>query len=50
MKWTVEIKAKCENGKLIVLTATFNKRYQCEAYVKGASQIVTVLDYIITKK
>lgn len=50
MKWAVRIKAKTENGKLITLTSVFNKKYQCEAYVKGAKEIVTVLEYVIVKK
>ena len=47
MKWIVEVKAKSENGKLITLISTFDKKYQCEAYVRGVRQIIEILDYVI---
>lgn len=50
MKWAVEVRAKAENGKLITLTSVFNKKYQCEAYIKGVKEIATILDYVIVKK
>ena len=38
MKWTVKVKRKCDDGKIITLTSSFQKKYQCDAYIRGVGK------------
>ena len=46
---TVIVNAKTTEGKKIILRQTLKTKRACEFFVKGAREIVEVVDYSITK-
>lgn len=47
--YTVIVNAKTTEGKKIILRQTLKTKRACEFFVKGAREIVEVVDYSITK-
>jgi hypothetical protein len=47
--YTVIANGKTTEGKKIILRQTFKTKRSCELFVKGAREIVEVVDYSITK-
>lgn len=47
--YTVIANAKTTEGKKIILRQTLKTKRACELFVKGAREIVEVVDYSITK-
>lgn len=47
--YTVIVNAKTTEGKKIILRQTLKTKRECELYVKGAREIVEIVDYSITK-
>ena len=47
--YTVIANAKTTEGKKIILRQTFKTKRACELFVKGAKEIIEVVDYSITK-
>lgn len=47
--YTVIANAKTTDGKKIILRQTLTTKRACELFVKGAKEIVVVVDYSITK-
>lgn len=47
--YTVIVNAKTTKGKKIILHQTLRTKRECGLYVKGAREIVEVVDYSITK-
>lgn len=47
--YTVIVNAKTTEGKKIILRRALKTKRECELYVKGAREIVEIVDYSITK-
>lgn len=47
--YTVIVNAKTTEGKKIILRQTLKTKRACEFFVKGAREIVEVVDYSINK-
>ena len=47
--YTVIANAKTTEGKKIILRQTLKTKRACELFVKGAREIIEVVDYSITK-
>lgn len=47
--YTVIANAKTLEGKKIILRQTLKTKKACELFVKGAREVVEVIDYSITK-
>lgn len=47
--YTVIVNAKTTEGKKIILRQTLKTKRACEFFVKGAREIVEIVDYSITK-
>lgn len=47
--YTVIANAKTAEGKKIILRQTLKTKKACEFFVKGAREIVEIVDYSITK-
>lgn len=47
--YTVIANAKTTEGKKVILRQTLKTKRECELFVKGAKEIVEVVDYSIKK-
>ena len=47
--YTVIVNAKTTEGKKIILRQTFKTKRACKFFVKGAREIVEIVDYSINK-
>lgn len=47
--YKLKVNAKTTEGKKIILRQTLKTKRECEFFVKGAREIVEVVDYTITK-